>query len=306
MLHTAACNAQAAWIECRGCDEWSAKTTAKEGLAPATRIVFDAGANSAWKFDVVREQIGQNCQVEGMVDPNGGRRVSAANGEKANPGLDAFGQCQWANVAYPRSLDSDEVETLELLRLAFVETGGTWEKAIVISRDDITIMPCGYCLVPSGSGYDVVNDVMFMGQVRIATQAYMRSLQGAISSLARIVVKGIEIHFLGAGPEMTYIVVFADGTRVAVEFNDQSPDGKIEPGNITDENGHPLMNQSNMNTFQHFGTVYGSDEAVESFLRNAERLGVPIERAGGRTVSCTWKCENTSTGASCNMHCSSQ
>ncbi len=302
------CHAQATWIECRGCNQFSAKDIAEQGMAPATRVLFDAGQNVAWKFDVVREQVGNNCQVSGMEGPRddvgSGSVAEAQRGTEAN----RFGQCQWANVAYMGYLDGADAETLGHLHDLYVETDGTWKSSIEIGRDDITILPCGYCVEPSGSGYDVVNDMQFRNQVRDAVYDRMRTLSGALRSFDAIAMTGLEILLFGGDMTVTFVVVFADGTRVPVVFDASNKMGFIDKDRVTDEQGNELMTSSNVSEFQHFGEIYGLSTAAENFLRNAERLGVEIVRAGGgsgRQVSCTWKCEEISGQTICNLECSS-
>lgn len=299
------CHARAIWTECQGCSQWNAKSIAEQGLAPATRVIFDAAQNVAWKYDVLREQVGQNCQIQ---RPGGSR--NDANGDSlsdtaSKPTVNAAGECQWANVAYSTFLDSDDLEIMALLHDAYLETGGTWKSSRSISRDDIFVPDCAYCVTPSGSGYDVVNDMMYRSQLRTSVNDYLRSIQQPTAKLIDGILQGLEISFLGGDMTITVMVTFADGTIVPVVFDDQNPMGFIDPDRVTDENGNALMNQGNRDAFAHFGAVYRTADAAENFLRNAERLGVPVTRAhggGGRTVSCTWECERTA----CNLKCSSQ
>jgi hypothetical protein len=306
---TSASHAQTGWIECQGCNQWSAKSIAEQGWAPATRIIFDAAQNTAWKFDVQREQVGPNCQVNVVGDPKGQAGASRTNGGVSGPTNNAFGSCQWANIAYPTMLDSADTEVMVLLHDAFIETGGTWKRAIPINRDDIFIMTCSYCVEPSGSGYDVVNDMQFRNQLRDGVGAFVNSLRSSLANLMSYVGHAVEVAFLNGTMSLTIVVKFPDGTLVPVVFNDQSPLGNIDEDLVTDENGRQLMNQGNRDTFAHFGAVYASPSGAENFLRNAERLGVEVTRAGGgggRTINCTWKCVETSNGASCKLSCSSQ
>lgn len=309
LLFASTCQAQTVWIECQGCNQWSAKSIAEQGLAPATRVIFDAAQNVAWKYDVLREQVGQNCQIQRPGDSKDNSSDDRLSVTAREPKASAVGQCQWANVAYTMPLDSGDLETMALLRDAYVESGGTWKSSIPINRDDIFVPTCGHCVAPSGSGYDVVNDMMYRNQLRTSVNNYLRSIQAPIARLINYVAQGVEIVFLGGDMTITFIVTFPDGTIVPVVFDAQNSMGFIDPDRVTDENGSPIMNQSNTDTFAHFGSVYRTADAAENFLRNAERLGVPVTRAGGgggRTVSCTWQCENTSSGAICNLKCSSQ
>jgi hypothetical protein len=293
LLLVAGRQAQAAWIECPGCTASSAENVAEQVIAPATQIVFDAGANQAWKFDVIREQVGKNCQINVVV------------GDKKHSNDKQFGQCQWANVAYPAALDVSDTETMTMLHEAYVATGGTWKGAMELNRNDLVIMSCGSCLEPSGSGYDVVNSMMFRSQVRDAVHFYANSLNNVLHSLAGLIGQAIEIHLAGANMDLTFIVIFPDGTRVPVVLDNQSPMGFIDTDRITDENGNELMTAANRDLFSGWGTVYQSNQAVDNFLRNAERLGVPISREGsGRSVSCQWQCENDHGAVVCRLHCS--
>ncbi len=302
-------HAQTVWTECQGCNQWSAKTIAEQGWAPATRVIFDAAQNVAWKFDVQREQVGQNCQINGAENPADDTSPSRTNDRVSSSTVNAAGSCQWQNVACQTSMDSADAKIMLLLRDAYVETGGTFKASIPINRDDIFVPHCGHCVQTSGSGYDVVNDMMYRNQLRTSVNEYMRSLQAPIVRLRNLVEQAFEIVLLGGDMTVTFIVTFPDGTIVPVVFDAQNSMGFIDPDRVTDENGNPIMSQANRDSFAHFGAVYRTSDAAENFLRNAERLGVPVTRARyeeRRTVSCTWKCENTSAGVSCHLECSSQ
>lgn len=276
-------------------------------MAPATRILFDAGQNVAWKFDVVREQVGNNCQtyiVRGDKDDVDSASGSDSKGLAAPEGV---GQCSWAHVAYPGYLNSEDSETLELLRNLYLETDGTWVKTAHITRNDIFIPTCGYCLEPDGSGYDVVADAQFRNQVRSAVFDQLRTLSGALRNFVGLSQKAIEIVFFGSDMTLTFIVTFADGTRVPVVFDQSNEFGFIDKSRVTDQLGNELMTESNSGEFRHFATIYNTQEAAESFLRNAERLGIPIYRGtggDGRQVSCTWECKEVSGQTVCNLKCS--
>lgn len=291
--------AQTRWIECPGCTEASARAWAELDVAPATRIFFDAGANSAWSFEVEKVPVGPDCQTRLPSDPASGKQATTTS---------APGQCQWTTVADRVAMDAGEREILQWLHEAFVATRGTWKSAVQVPRSAFHISPCEFCVDPDGSGYDAVSFVQYRNQVRKSVRQYANSMPEMAGRIARLYQQAVEIMLLGREMRLTLIVQFPDGTKVPVVLDDRNPNGYIDVDHVTDPVGGPIMTSANIDQFRNYSQVFPSNLAVENFLRNAERVGALIEDRGpNNAVSCTWQCTSSeNNNADCKLTCRAQ
>jgi hypothetical protein len=281
----------AEWIECESCDAYTAASIAESRPAPAERVIFDASPKLLYKFEVHEELQGSGCSPEA---------TQPINDDSAKANERKWG-CLLRRVAVPVSVTSEELDLFQQLADYYLSEPVGWTKELRVTSTEMGADDYlgGVSQSNQLSGFDIANSARARTFLRTQALAHLSSL-GVLGNGGGLVSQAAGIPLLGGNMDIVMIVTFSDGTTATIRFTESSPDGAINPSEVR---VGPQLEAPTAQTVSQFAGQHElfSEQALENFFNQMERLGVPVTRAGSPGTSAT--CEFSCTSGTCELRC---
>jgi hypothetical protein len=270
-LSTFALGVSAANIACHDCTETNYRSRA-----------LSAGVGDHYVFDYAKGNL-RRYYVECMTN----NRPEEPDGSRGSNGADllapaAATSCSGMLVAGLEANDPAIREGFLIFRDFYLATGGTMSKQEHV--DYGSLPPVGFPPSNGASAYEVLNNYNFRFQLGT-------SVAGHAYYIGRLNYPlGMASAFVGFSDGVRYEIVvhFPDGTtaKFLVEYPHTS--GEYVQNSAATANGQGIP-QENSPAYQ--GEWFfnpAPNPSLQAFLDHLPRLGVRIQRGGGRILRCTW------------------
>jgi hypothetical protein len=260
-------------------------------------VINPSQDESRWKFAVQTQVARKACATPHAETGTGtGADSGLGNAGKAPQSTAAPARaaenCANVRVGVERALNAREQGLADKFRAAYVYTGGRMSTApINISISALNIPPSVY----NGplSAATLANNINVRDYVTGRLPKIAGEIPAVKSNPLGVLVDAINAAgeaqiFVVSDAQVTLKINFADASYVAALFSTASTVASIK--GAVDSDGRTVMTRSNMNEFAGFTQIYSSAQALDSFVRNAESLFVPItdgKVAGSLRASCT-------------------
>ena len=281
-----------AWIKCAGCTPSQMLDKSQRHVRVGNAVVYDAATSTALRFSNEQAMIGgPHCQHR---RPESSASTTTNKVERAQQIDTPASGCRVDTVSTSEPLTLQNANVLNALHSIHAQTNGSIKSIIDLNANDIDFGP-GPITSPAGGGpgfgpsaADYANSADFRARVNNFAAQFAGGSESMVTAMVantyvhltqpwNVITSASGMFWLGEDATITVVIRFDDGTKVAINFEFETPDIARDAVAL-DSEGRDIMTPSNVADFSDatFRFPNGGGAALENWIQNAIHLGIPV------------------------------